>query len=91
MNALFLILTEVKDMKDLIREQLSLVSGLPESSFPDHADLYKEVGIDSIVMIELVSGLEDQFLISIPHEDYKRLKSVADIAEYLKERSVETP
>ncbi|WP_374163872.1 acyl carrier protein [Arcticibacter sp. MXS-1] len=78
-------------MKDLIREQLCLVSGLPESAFPDHADLRKDVGLDSIAMIEMVTGLEDKFLISIPQKDYFRLKSIDSINEYLHERAVETP
>ena len=78
-------------MKDLIREHLCLVSGLPESAFPDHADLKKDVGLDSITMIEVIASLEDHFLISIPHGDYHRLKSVQTIEDYLQDRAVETP
>lgn len=79
------------DMKEIIRERLSVVTGLPESAFPDNADLRRQVGLDSIEVIEVIAKLEDWFLISIPNEDYGRFKTVKMIEEYLIERAVETP
>jgi acyl carrier protein len=43
-------------------------------------------GFDSLDMIELCMGIEEDFKIEIPDEDADRFKTVADIVSYINQR-----
>ena len=42
---------------------------------------------DSLDLVEIVMALEDEFKISIPNEDYEKIKTVGDAVEYIKTNS----
>ena len=56
----------------------------PEKIRPEN-DFIKDLGADSLTVVELVIGIEDEFQIDeIPEEDVERIRTVADVVEYLK-------
>lgn len=55
----------------------------PEASFKD------DLGADSLDLVELVMGLEDEFGASIPTEDLEKLSTVQDVMDYLKAQGIE--
>ena len=65
---------------------LSATSGLPGSSITEHANLSRDLGLDSLDTVDLVLQMEDQFHVTIPDEDYPRLKTVKSIYEYMQEK-----
>jgi acyl carrier protein len=47
---------------------------------------FKELGIDSLEIFEIVMALEDEFEIQIPNEDIEDIKTIADIVEYIESK-----
>ncbi len=52
-----------------------------ESSFVD------DLKADSLDIVELVMGFEDEFNIKIPDDDYDKIRSVGDAIDYIQEKS----
>lgn len=73
-------------MKEQLRSILASTTGLPGSSITDDASLTHDLGLDSLDTVELVLQMEDQFQVSIPDEDYPKLKTMGLIYEYLRNK-----
>ena len=67
---------------DIVAEQLSIPKEeiTPESSFVD------DLKADSLDVVELVMEFEDEFQITIPDDDYEKIKTVGDAVKYIEER-----
>ncbi len=52
-----------------------------ESSFVD------DLKADSLDIVELVMGFEDEFNIKIPDDDYDKIRTVGDAIDYIQEKS----
>ena len=66
-------------VKKVIVEQLDVAEEevTPTASFVD------DLGADSLDVVELVMGLEEEFEIEIPDEDAEKLRTVGDAIGYL--------
>lgn len=73
-------------MKDQIQQLLTEVTGLPASSLKAEANLLRDLGLDSLDIVDLVLKMEDQFSISIPDDDYPKLQTVGQINEYVEQK-----
>ena len=49
-------------------------------------NLVEDLGADSLDVVELIMAFEDEFGISLPDEDATKMKTVGDIAEYIKKQ-----
>lgn len=47
---------------------------------------FKDIGADSLKIIEFVMELEEKFQIEIPEEDAERMKTVGDAVKHILER-----
>ena len=70
-------------VKKVIVEQLDVSEDevTPEASFVD------DLGADSLDVVELVMGLEEEFDIEIPDEDAEKIQRVQDAVKYIDEKS----
>jgi acyl carrier protein len=62
------------------------VTGLPASSITPEANLLRDLGLDSLDIVDLVLKIEDVFSIAIPDDDYPKLQTVGKIVEYVEHR-----
>ena len=69
-----------KKVIDIVSEQLQVDKAelSPEKSF------LQDLKADSLDLVELVMEFEDEFKISIPDEDYEKIKTIKDAVEYIK-------
>ena len=67
-------------VKELVLERFSLEEDdvSPETTF-------ESVGADSLDIVELIMEIEAEFNIEIPDEEIKKMSTVGDMVEYLKE------
>ena len=72
---------EFEKLCDIIVETL----GCEAEQVTLEASLADDLGADSLAAVELVMALEEASGITIADEDVENLKTVADIAKYLKE------
>ena len=70
-------------VKNIVVEQLGVK---PEQVVPA-ASLIDDLGADSLDTVELVMALEEEFETEIPDEDAEKIRTVAQINEYIKARS----
>lgn len=71
---------------EIIEEQLNL-SGI---TLNESTSIKDDLGADSIDLVELVMAIEDEYGIDVVYEELeKRVKTVGDIAEYLREKGVD--
>ena len=70
-------------VKQIIVEQLGVDEGevTPTASFVD------DLGADSLDVVELVMGLEEEFDIEIPDEDAEKIARVQDAVTYIEEKT----
>ena len=72
---------EFEKLRDIIVETL----GCEAEQVTLEASLADDLGADSLAAVELVMALEEASGVTIADEDVENLKTVADIAKYLKE------
>ena len=70
-----------KIIRDRVADMLEI-----EPEEIDFDDPLLDYMLDSFMALDLIAELENAYDIKIPPEDYKRFKSVNDVAELIKER-----
>jgi acyl carrier protein len=70
-------------VKKVVVEQLDVAEDevTPQASFVD------DLGADSLDVVELVMGLEEEFDIEIPDEDAEKITTVQEAVNYIDEKS----
>jgi len=43
----------------------------------------EEIGLDSLDLVELVMGIEEEFGITVPQEDVEQIKTIEDAIRYI--------
>ena len=66
----------------IVSEQL----GVPQEEISRTSSFVDDLKADSLDVVELVMELEDEFEITIPDEDYEKIKTVGDAANYIQEK-----
>ena len=79
-----------QDELDLIAE-LSRLSGLPETEIGEQSHLYLDLGLDSLMAIELLLFAEHRFALTIPDEKATSLQLVEHLFELIREGSSVSP
>jgi acyl carrier protein len=60
--------------------------GVETTAITDNAHFVKDLGFDSLDIVDMIMQLEQEFSISIPDEDYPRITSIRSLMEYLQEQ-----
>ncbi|MDO4550123.1 MAG: acyl carrier protein [Planctomycetia bacterium] len=63
----------------IISDQL----GVNKEDLTPEKDFIKDLGADSLDIVELVMELEDEFGITIPEEDADKARTVGDVIDYI--------
>lgn len=57
-----------------------------ESEIMPESVIREDLGADSLDMVEIIMGLEDEFDIEIPDEDAANIKTVAEVVAYIESK-----
>ena len=68
-----------EEVAKLLAEQL----GIPQSSITEASDIVKDLGADSLDVVELLMTLEDNTGKTIPEDKVTDLKTVGDVVKML--------
>ena len=69
-------------IKEIIADQL----GVEIDKLTPDAKFVEDLGADSLDVVELIMGFEEEFNIEIPDEDAEKIKTVGDVLSYLNEK-----
>lgn len=66
-------------IKELIAKQLNK----PVSEITDKKEVVKDLGADSLDVMEMLMNLEEEFNITVPEDDAMGIKTVSDIVKLI--------
>jgi acyl carrier protein len=72
------------EIQDKVFEIVSDKLDVPRDEVRIESNFVNDLKADSLAVVELGMALEDSFSISIPDEDYEKLRSVGEAIEYIK-------
>lgn len=67
---------------DIVSEQL----GVPKEDVTKESSFVDDLKADSLDVVELVMEFEDEFGITIPDDDYEKIRTVGDAINYISEK-----
>ena len=67
----------------IVSEQL----GVPKDDVASESSFVDDLKADSLDVVELVMEFEDEFEITIPDDDYEKIRTVSDAVKYIEEKS----
>ena len=74
-------MSEFDRVKAVVVDQL----GADEAAVTMEASFVDDLGADSLDIVELIMGLEQEFDIEIPDEDAEKISTVGDAVAYIKD------
>ena len=66
----------------IVSEQL----GVPKEEVARESSFVDDLKADSLDVVELVMEFEDEFEVTIPDDDYEKIRTVGDAVDYIEER-----
>lgn len=75
-------------MLEKIREILAAQLNLDPEDVVENASFRDDLGVDSLDLLELMMGLEDEYGFEIPAEQLMDMHTVGDVISYLKDNGV---
>lgn len=67
----------------IVSEQLSV----PKEEIARESSFVDDLKADSLDVVELVMEFEDEFEITIPDDDYEKIRTVGNAIDYIEEKS----
>lgn len=74
-------------VEDKVIEIVSEQLGVPKEEVSRESSFVDDLKADSLDVVELVMEFEDEFGITIPDDDYEKLRTVGDAIDYIEEKS----
>ena len=69
----------IDKVKELISKQLNR----PVEEITEDKEVVKDLGADSLDVVEMLMSLEEEFNITVPEEDTANIKTVGDIVKII--------
>ena len=69
-------------IKDMLEKQL----GIDKSKITEDSDISKDIGADSLDIVEFLMDAENEWGITIEEEDVKDLHTIGDVVKYIESR-----
>ncbi|PWT76670.1 MAG: acyl carrier protein [Bacteroidetes bacterium] len=60
--------------------------GLEENNIRPDTTFHKDLGIDSLDLVEVIWEVEKKFKVTIPDEELERLHTIGDLADFVDQR-----
>lgn len=69
------------EIKEVIVKELSVEA----DKVTPEAEFVKDLGADSLDVVEFIMALEDKFGVTIPDEEANKIQKVADVVKFIEE------
>lgn len=69
-------------LKELVMDRLNV----EEDQIKPEASFVEDLGADSLDIVELIMGIEEEFDVEIPDEDAEKLTNVGEALAYVKQK-----
>lgn len=76
----------MENIEKEISEIVSRVIKVPADKIDPSADLFKDLGVDSLLGVEIFASLDKRFNIDIPENKLEKIRTLNDMIAIAKER-----
>ncbi|HOB10051.1 MULTISPECIES: acyl carrier protein [Acetomicrobium] len=77
---------QIEEIKDKLKQIVIDRLDVDEDQITPDASFVEDLGADSLDIVELIMGIEEEFDIEIPDEDAEKLTTVGGALEYIKSK-----
>ncbi|MBN2119929.1 MAG: acyl carrier protein [Candidatus Omnitrophica bacterium] len=70
-----------EQIKKEIKKAVSEIVEMPESELRDDASFADELGVDSMMALEIVASIEKKYKVTIPEEEIPNIRSLENVYE----------
>lgn len=75
---------KMEEVQSKLKETVMDRLNAEEDQIKPEASFVEDLGADSLDIVELIMGIEEEFNIEIPDEDAEKLTTVGEAMEYVK-------
>lgn len=79
-------MTNDEKLSDEIKTLVSKVIKIPEEKINLDSNLFTDLGVDSLMGVEIFAALDKKYGIEVPEEKLKEINTLGDIINLVKER-----
>ncbi len=79
----------VESVKDRVIRLISRQLDVDPETVKDEDRLTEDLGADSLVRVEIIMAVEDEFKIEISDEDAEKIRTVGEAIDYIKAKAAE--
>jgi len=76
---------------DRLKRIVASVVAVDDTSFEPSASLVEAFNADSLEILEISMGVEDEFAIEVPPDDMSNFTTVGDLVNYIESRVAKIP
>ena len=73
------------NLEQEVKQILSRLTGLDIEEIGDNADVFNDLGIDSLKIIEIATEIERTYKVAVKDSDFVKLRTVKDAVNFLRE------
>ena len=77
----------IEDAKKEIKKMVADIAEISEEEIKDDARFAEDLGIDSMMALEIVASIEKKYKIVIPEEKIPTIRSLQNVCELMEELS----
>lgn len=76
----------MKKIKNQIKKIISDIMDIKTTKITSETNIFKDLNVDSLDIIEIAMAIEEKFKIEIPDEDLEKFNTITSISEYIHEK-----
>lgn len=76
---------EEKEIREKVTKVVKEKLGVEDEKIVDSAEYVKDLGADSLALVDIAMALEDEFGVKIPDEDINKITTIGATISYIKE------
>lgn len=75
-----------EEIKKEVKKLVAQITELPEEKLTEEAKFVEDLGVDSMMALEIVASIEKKYKVLIPEEEIPKARSLKDIYALLEEK-----
>lgn len=76
---------EAQNISKEVKEMLAGMTGFEPEEIEDDMDLIKDLGVDSLKVIEIATAIERKFSVTVKDDQLRKLRKVSEAIQLLKD------
>ena len=74
------------EIKKEVKKKVSEITEVPEEKLTEEARFVEDLGVDSMMALEIVASIEKKYKVTVPEEDIPKMRSLKDVYELLQRK-----